>query len=840
MAACHRLASGEAASPTTISTARRFSSGSVLPFPFPAIVEWVAIALNLQLAMRMGKVDRAAVALCMGALLYVVTGFYFRLAQTIQPAPIPLVNSDEPVLSGNSFAIDAVPDLRRPEYVTGPLAWYGSFLEHGDSMGSVSSASFKAVSDFYILVSGFPNRPGNHLLIEVRKQNAEVVRVPISPFADPARRWLLIRASLRPIAGAKSFRILATDANKGPEGWLGFSVPFADANAYGRHAMRIPTQLLEILLAADTAFVALLAPGFLLRQIWFARTGRLFSLIWVAVPGLLGLALLGTAAWLTLPQFDPAKICRFVLAIFFVLTACTFLRIRFSNLVTKVELRVLLVGLGLAAICIAKSIYSLGPVGELYHDQIARTLEIGGRSDSKLPYHVAQLVGLRQGPNSPLARTLYATWTFSDRGQLVALAAVPLILAGPTQVLNHQPSDVWTIFDPQGFGAYRVSMIVFAACSLLFVYGICQHFLPEDWSLFAVLVTATAPFFVHETYFTWPKLEMAAFVLLAGYLALRARFLLSGLALGLAYMCHPAALFSAPALIGVIVLVGSRAGVMDRRFSKRAFQLATATILLFVGLGIWMVFWRVVNGSQYSQGVFLSFAAASGKLPATPVNWLTYRVESLLNTFVPLNQFLFHSTDTSVNSIEGPSPPVVRFFVQPWSAVPFATGLGFFFCLLPLVYVGFKKARSWAIFVLAVPLIIFTGYMGVDSSGLLKDGLHAWFLSLLIFSIVVWKKYGTGSQVFWRICNWALVSRAADLLLMMLLPVIWTQHSIVRPPFVLTDILALCAMIAGTAWLCVWTFRLGEALRVSDRSDGVDAGRLHCRILSDAGCPELS
>ena len=93
------------------------------------------------------------------------------------------------------------------------------------------------------------------------------------------------------------------------------------------------------------------------------------------------------------------------------------------------------------------------------------------------------------------------------------------------------------------FFAYRFSMIVFAACTLLFVFGISRLFLSDRWSLFAVLVTATTPFFVHETYFTWPKLEAPGFVLVACYLVLRARFLFGGLALDLGFMCHPAALF---------------------------------------------------------------------------------------------------------------------------------------------------------------------------------------------------------------------------------------------------------------------------------------------------------
>jgi hypothetical protein len=303
-------------------------------------------------------------------------------------------------------------------------------------------------------------------------------------------------------------------------------------------------------------------------------------------------------------------------------------------------------------------------------------------------------------------------------------------------------------------------------------------------------------------------------VLLAGYLVLRARFLLGGLALGLGYMCHPSALLCTPAILGLIILLPKFAHSGPVFSWREISHWIWGSLLVFAGLGVWILLWREVNGPNYTQGAFLSFAAAAGRLTRTPANWLHYRLDSLLNTFVPLNLFFFHASDDNVNSIEGPSPAIIRFFVQPWSAVPFAAGLAYFFCLLPMSYLGFVKARSWLMFTLVIPLIFFAAYMGVDSSGLLKDGLHAWFLTLMIFSVIIWKKYGTEFQTFWRICNWALLSRALDVLLMMLLPVIWTQHSIVRPPFALTDTVALCAMIGGTVCLCGWTFRLGERLRV--------------------------
>ncbi len=762
--------------------------------------------------------DRTAIAFCLAAILYVLTGFGSRAApKIVQAQQLAPISKAEPKITGRAFALGAFPGIDRPGSLKGSLDIYGSFLENGDSVGSTQTPLYQAVPDFYMFVSGYPNRPGNRLLVEVTTEKSESVRIQVAPFEDRGRKWLLKRISLRQIAGAKSFRIIATDANKGPDGWLAFSLPFEDRQQYGRSGLLIVKQLGFCLLAIAAAFAALLAPGFMLRQQVQKQRGFLFSIIWVAVPGLLGLALLGLFAWFGPRHIKPAVICRIVLLVFFGFSAWRFSRVRLSTAITGVETRVLLAAFVLAMVCAAKSTYSLGPVGELYHDEISRTLEIGGRSDSRLSYYVSQLIGSRQSTASPFAGELYGTWTFSDRGQLAALAAAPLVLAGPTYMPYNKPEEAWTVFDPEGFAAYRLSMIVFAASLLFFVFGVAALFVPADWALFATLVTATAPFVVHDTYFTWPKLEAAAFVLLAGYLVLQSRFLFAGLALGLGYMCHPSALLSAPTVLLLVILVPGFNGARLAFSWRELYRVLWRSLLVLAGLAVWLILWRTVNGANYTQSKFLHYAAAAGSSPVTPVTWLKYRLDSLFTTFVPLDQFFLHAADDNVNAVEGPSPAIIRFFVQPWSTAPFAAGFAFFTCMLNFIYLGLFKARSWLILILVTPILIFTAYMGIDSSGMLKEGLHAWFLTLLIFTVVIWKKYGTQSQTFWRICNWALLTRAVDLLLMMILPVVWTQHAMVRPPFALTDVLALGTMVGGTLWLCIYMFRYGEDLRLGHK-----------------------
>jgi hypothetical protein len=101
---------------------------------------------------------------------------------------------------------------------------------------------------------------------------------------------------------------------------------------------------------------------------------------------------------------------------------------------------------------------------------------------------------------------------------------------------------------------------------------------------------------------------------------------------------------------------------------------------------------------------------------------------------------------------------------------------------------------------------------------MLRENLHAWFLALMIFAVIVWKKYLGHSERFWQICKWALVFRGVEILLMLLLPAISTQRMFLQSQFALTDIVALLIMVGGTIWLSVYTFRFAENLRTAEQT----------------------
>ncbi len=603
------------------------------------------------------------------------------------------------------------------------------------------------------------------------------------------------------------FRIVAVDGST--TFWLGFSQPFV---IQGEDTLRLLKQLFLVVLTTAACIVFFLSPGLILRQ-KLRSSGRDLAFIWIPVPGLLGLALLGLASWIGPHRLSPQLISRGGLWLVILYATYQFVRVPLSSFTTAMQRRVLLVLVALTAIAVAKSTYSIGPKGELFGGTISRTLEVGERSDSRMSFVTVQLVSLRLQPYVQLSKRLHGGWDFSSRGPIAGLAASPIVLASPVQVPATLPDQPWTVFDPEGFAAYRIAMIVIAASSLMAVFGFARLFLSDQWAFLTFLLAATAPFVVHEIYFTWPKLESAAFVLLCAYLIFQSRYLLGGFVLGIGYLWHPSVLVWLPSLLAFLVL--SRAPLAPKTIplSPKIYLWVSSAVSLSAGLALVLLLWGVVNHHHFSQGIFLTFFAMAGGGPVvTPSIWLRYRLNSFLNTLVPLNLFIFHRTEPGLHSIAGPSPPVIPFFFQYWNTLPFGAGIAFFFCLVAILYVACRKKIAWVLYIFLIPLVFFTIYMGWPTKGLMRDGLHAWFLGLIIFAAVIWKKFLAHSWRFSQLCKWALLFRGPEILLMMLLPSILTRRMLLQMPFSLTDFLALFVMFSGTAWLCSYTFRFAENL----------------------------
>jgi hypothetical protein len=552
----------------------------------------------------------------------------------------------------------------------------------------------------------------------------------------------------------------------------------------------------------------LLAPGLLVRQ------RRRIPFIWIPFPGVLGLGVTGLIAWIAPHALSPAWISRVALCLFAVYATYRLWRVPLARYTDVFERRVLFVVLVLAGIGTAKASYSIGLTGELFRSTISRTLEVGGVSDSRLSYHVVQLIAFQKKPFSDFGKELYrhyGSWNFSDRGALASLAVAPIVLSGPVKVRSEMPNKDWIVFDPEGYADYRIVMIVLAAASLLPVFGLARLFLPEEWALLAFLVAVSAPFTVHEVYFIWPKLTTAAFILLSAYLIFRRRYFLSGLAAGFGYLTHPSALLGVPSLMGLAVALTETPTITVLARKVRIW--GPRIIGMLSGVAISFLTWRVINRRHYSQGQFVAYFLQADGPAINFGHWLKDRFDSFSNTVIPLNVFLFHSDRPGLNAIGEKSPAVVHFNFQYWDAIPFGAGLLYFFCLVRQGYIAWFKARAYLMLVFVLPFLLYTLYWGSDNTGMLRTGLHPWFLGLLIASTFVWYKFQSHSQGFWRLASWALLSRVAGLSFILFMAPAWSQRQLYESRFALSDVVCVSLMLAGSVFLAVYTFRCSEKLR---------------------------
>ncbi len=563
---------------------------------------------------------------------------------------------------------------------------------------------------------------------------------------------------------------------------------------------------LDVLQIAGTAAlsaVLVLGPGLVLRR-W---RGWSLALGFVVLPGLALLVLTAIVAWLLAGVVAPWLVSLLVVGPVLAGLGLGVLRAGPEPLLEREERWALLVVGCALGIAIGRTLWSIGPVWELYGGTVSRTLEVGGRSDSRIPFVIVQLVANGAGPFSRLAIGFLNPFDFSSRGPLSGLASTPIVLAAGGRPPADLPNQPWMPFDPQGFMAFRIAAMTFAATSLLSLWTIIRRLGGVRAARFGLLLGATTPFLVHEIWFTWPKLFAASFVVLAVAALMDHRALFAGLLGGIAYLVHPGALIFLPALIAIAAwpLIGARL----RRPQIRAAALVVAGAL------VWLVGWRVFNGSHYTQSGFLDYLRQAGwGEPATLHNWVFARLESIRNTFVPLAPY-YLTDDLDFGIVRGVSPNVIYFYMQYWVGLPFGIGIVFF----PLLLVSLWRAiRQWpwpvAITVI-VPLVMFAIYWPFRE-GMLRESLQAWVLGLI--AVVALQQRQAGFP--WErstVIRSLLALRALEVLSIAVVPTWATDHIVLFPLYQATDLLALTVMAVCTGTLAVLVWRERPPLPASAR-----------------------
>lgn len=304
------------------------------------------------------------------------------------------------------------------------------------------------------------------------------------------------------------------------------------------------------------------------------------------------------------------------------------------------------------------------------------------------------------------------------------MASAPIVLMTGGRPPLGAPDQPWQPFDAQGFMAFRIAMIVFSCTALLSLWELVRRIGGAPAARFALLLGVSTPFLYADLWFTWPKLLAASFVLLAGLCVIERQPFRAGLLLGVGYLMHPSALIGglAVGLLALWPLAGAR--LLRPRIS--------GALLLVAGTAVSVLAWRLFNGSHFIQDSFIEYVTqAYPHYHASVGQWIEFRLATLGNTLVPGFLPLFHSDSVSINAPFATSPGVVHFFFQPWTGVPFGLGILFF----PLLLVSLWRAgRRWPWPIAAtvvLPLLAFAIYWGASITGLLREGMQAWVLTLI-------------------------------------------------------------------------------------------------------------
>lgn len=515
--------------------------------------------------------------------------------------------------------------------------------------------------------------------------------------------------------------------------------------------------IVQLLATTCLALTLVYGPGL----VWLRSRARPASAIAVAIlPGPLLLAALGLVCWLLGQWQDPAQVARLGIAL--VLGWLAWQGWRPSEALPQAASLWPVIGAAalVAGFAVAKANVSTGPAGELYAGTISRTLEVGGHSDSRISFHVVQLVANNFPPfavrgGTPAWRWIadtttlfgrdappyFAPWSFASRGPIAGLLASPIVMATGAAVPQAFPDQPWQPFDHQGFAAYRIALIVFASLTAWAVFGATAVVASAPWPLVAGVITLLSPFFVHELYFTWPKLAAAGFVLASFALACQRRALASGLVLGLAYLVHPLAILSAP-VVGAWIFVTSSGGPASKgpgsgpAWASRVVNAALFGIGAVVFVAPWVLLGIVGTGDTASQGGFVSyFRMADGRADVAWPVWLWDRWQSFANTFVPFHLLAVDQTNRSINALNAMSDRWVRAGFLYWNTLPFALGLPGFVLTAAGVASAIRRAPGAAVLTVVAPALFLTAYWGDSNVGLMRFCGHVLFVSIVVLAV---------------------------------------------------------------------------------------------------------
>jgi hypothetical protein len=478
--------------------------------------------------------------------------------------------------------------------------------------------------------------------------------------------------------------------------------------------------LLRVLLTTCLAVTLVMGPGIAVRVL----LGRPIRLAFLPLFGIGAMLLAGCLAWCLHGVLATDTACFAVIAPVLGIMLGVLIAAGPEDFLTPEEQRTLLllgIPIGLA---IARSVWSLGPIGELDAGQIGHNLWTEARPDSHISYLVTAMVAHGTAPYGAEGEGLFLPYMFSSRGPVAGIASAPIVLLTGGRPVLGVPNQHWEPFDAQGFMAYRIAMITMSATALLTLWQLVRELAGRRAARLALVLGISTPFVFAELIFTWPKLLAASLILLSALWLFERRPLRAGLAMGFGYLFHPGALLGYFAL-GPLALWPLRGAKLKRPQVRTLLAMAAGT-------AVFIAAWTIANQGHSGQSGFLDYVtAAAPHWDPSLWQWISFRFTSLMDTSMPFYLPVFQDHNVSINTLFGTSPGVSHFFFQYWTGVPFGFAILFFPILLASLW-RFAKRWTWPFFaVVVIPFVLFWIYWGSGSSGFLREGMQAWVIAVI-------------------------------------------------------------------------------------------------------------
>ena len=656
--------------------------------------------------------------------LWIAGGFAMLLGGSRAPALRPtMLNPSVPTEAGwvsGEFKPDGVYPTTDASTRPDDLVAVGSWIDGDGWRGRSETVWLRAGLRAGVSVAGYPQHAGCSLWAEFRNAAGAITRSRCD-IPDPHERWVTWNLDVPP--ATTELRLIAEDNAVDGGGWLAYSRPFAQPVVPWPPLVFV---LAQVLSTVALALVLVFGPGLFWTSRPISAAPALAFMVGLGPAILVGIGLM---VWLLGGWLSAAAIAGGSVAILWLALGGTLWRRGFSPRCSWTQGQALVVCALVSLAVASKATFSRGPEGELYRGTISRTLEVGDRSDSRISFHVVQVVAHHLAPASPEAERYFAPYTFFSRGPLAGLAAAPVVLAVGGRPPQEMPDGAWAPFDRTGFAAYRITMIVLGSMVVFALFAVLAVCAGEAWALIGAGLLALSPFGVHEVMFTWPKWEATTWLLVSFLFCHERRPWLGGCALGIGFLFHPLAGLWLPWLALWAAGRSAGGGAAWMSAGVRFGIGASALILPWLALGALTP--HLPTSVHAGQSDFMRYWTLTDYQPATWTGWLIHRWTDFANTFFPFWLWFRNAGHFALNSVYAPSGGLVKFSFLWWNTLPLGLGLGVW-AISAGVMVRNLRVRPAAAWLLVIgPALALIAYWGAFSTGLMRECGHPLFVAII-------------------------------------------------------------------------------------------------------------